>query len=197
MVAGLGWQIDLFGVVHTRLSPEDLLASDYRFGFPVSFRYGPWHAKVGYEHTSAHVGDEGIRNGGLPVSSFAKDEIVVGVGRWFEDCIRVYGQTGYAFFQDLPDETVDRWRFDVGFEAYDRRPTGFCGTPFIAFNADFRGEQGYNGNLTFQAGWLWRNPEQRLADWRVFAEYYTGRSPYGQFLYNRERFAGVGIAVDY
>ena len=55
------YQLDLFGVVLTRLSPNDLLAEDYRFGVPITARWGPWHGKVGYEHTSAHLGDEYIR----------------------------------------------------------------------------------------------------------------------------------------
>jgi hypothetical protein len=83
------WQVDLFGVAHTRLSPEDLVAADYRFGFPLSVRRGAWHAKLAYEHTSAHVGDEGMLNGGLPAISFAKDEIVAGLGRWFGEYFRV------------------------------------------------------------------------------------------------------------
>jgi hypothetical protein len=191
-------QLDLFGVVHTRLSPDDLIVADYRFGFPVTFRHGPWHAKIAYEHTSAHVGDEGIQNGRIPINKHTtKDEVVFGLGRWFEDCLRLYGQSSYAFYQNLPDDSLGRWRFDIGFELYNRQPTGFWGTPFVALNADFRGDQKYNGNLNVQAGWLWRNPEQRLAMWRTFIEYYNGRSPYGQLQFTRERFLGAGVAADY
>lgn len=194
--SSLALQFDIFAVVHTRLSPDDLIANDYRFGVPISFQRGPWHGKLGYEHTSAHLGDEGLINGNLPLSRFVKDEIVFGLGRWHEDWLRIYGQVGYAFYQELPD-TDDRFRFDAGFELYRRGPTGWQGTPFIAGNVDFRPESGYDPNLNVQAGWLWRNPQLRLAQFRVFAEYYTGRSVFGQLSNNRENYGGIGIAADY
>ncbi|MGL6095146.1 MAG: DUF1207 domain-containing protein, partial [Fimbriiglobus sp.] len=125
------YQLDLFGVVHTRLSPDDVMLADYRFGFPVSFERGPWSGKIGYEHTSAHLGDEGIAFGGYRMTRYAKDELVIGVSRWFEDCVRVYGVFGHAFYQDLP-KAYDRNRYQVGFEAYLREPTGWQGTPYAA-----------------------------------------------------------------
>ena len=42
-----------------RISQYDfMIAQDFRAGFPITFAYGPWHAKIGYEHTSTHLGDE-------------------------------------------------------------------------------------------------------------------------------------------
>jgi hypothetical protein len=199
----LAMQFDFAAVVLTRLAPEEVIASDYRFGLPLTFARGPWHAKLAYEHTSAHLGDEFIRNAVLrtglfpPIPSWAKDEVVVGLGRWFADRVRVYGQISYAFFQDLPVEPQGPWRFDVGFEWFHPQPTGWQGTPFVAFNLDSRGDQGYNPNVNVQAGWLWRNPYQRLANVRLFAQYYNGRSPYGQFYQERENFYAVGLSGDY
>lgn len=193
-------QLDIFGLVLTRLSPDDLIAADYRFGFPVSFKWGWWQAKVAYEHTSAHLGDEFIRQFGTPIPSFAKDELVVGLGRFVGDNLRVYGHAGYAFNFQVPgvaDTTDKRWRFDAGAEWFLRCPTGWAGTPFAAANVEWRGDQNYDPNYTVQAGWFWRNPTQRLGTLRVFAEYYNGRSPYGQFLQNRETFTSVGFGFDY
>lgn len=190
-------QFDLFGVVFTRLSPDDLIAADYRFGFPVTFSRGEWHGKIGYEHTSAHLGDEGMLFGGLQRTRYAKDEFVLGLGRWFHDCLRVYGQYSYAGYQDLPQQ-FSRNRYDAGFELYDRRPTGWCGTPFAAVHWNASGETNHTPNTNIQLGWLWRNPELRLAQLRLFGEYYNGNSPYGQlFAGPREQFFGFGLAGDY
>jgi hypothetical protein len=195
----VAYQFDLFGVVHTRLTPEDLIAADYRFGVPLTARWGPWHAKLAYEHTSAHLGDEFLRN--FPqarIPGWAKDEVVVGVGRYFADQLRVYGQIGYAFFFDLPQPHGDsRWRFDYGAEWADLRPCGWTGTPFAAVHVFHRGDQDYTANFTAQVGWLWRNPFQRLATVRLFAEYYSGRSPFGQFDRTKENFYAVGLSCDY
>jgi hypothetical protein len=193
-------QVDMFGVVLTRLSPDDLMLADYRFGAPVTWRWGWWHGKVGYEHTSAHLGDELIRATGRPILSWSKDEVVVGVGRYLGECLRVYGHYGYAFSMGLPfleNSTRTRSRFDVGAEYFLREPTGYAGTPFAAMNLEWRGDMGFTPNWTFQAGWMWRNPFQREAVFRVFAEYYTGKSPYGHLFREKEDFYSIGIAYDY
>lgn len=193
-------QLDIFGLVLTRLSPDDLIAADYRFGFPVTFRWGWWQGKVAYEHTSAHLGDELIRASGLVTQSFAKDELVLGVGRFLYDNLRVYGHVGYAFSFQVPgveDTSRNKTRYDVGAEWFLRCPTGWQGTPFVAANVEWRGDQNYDPNYTVQAGWFWRNPTQRLGTFRLFAEHYSGRSPYGQFLANREQFTSFGFGFDY
>ena len=196
----VAYQLDIFGVVHTRLTPEDLDAADYRFGVPLTARWGAWHGKLAYEHTSAHLGDEFLRrNPGTPVLAFARDEVVLGVGRWVRDRLRVYGQLGYAFFSDLPFGTPDdaKWRFDTGFEVYCPAPTGLSGQPFFAAHLNSLGYASYNPNVNVQAGWMWRNPYQRLSNVRLYGEYYNGRSPYGQFYQTREEFYSVGWSCDY
>jgi Protein of unknown function (DUF1207) len=193
-------QWDIFGLVISRLSPDDLIATDYRFGFPLTWRWGWWQGKVAYEHTSAHLGDELIRASGRPVLSWAKDELVIGVGRFIYDDLRVYGHFGYAFTMGLPyleNSTRTRSRFDVGAEWFNRCPTGWAGSPFAAVNLEWRGDQGFVPNWTFQAGWLWRNPFMREGMIRVFAEHYRGQSPYGHFFRERERYSSVGFGFDY
>jgi hypothetical protein len=194
------YQLDLFGVVHSRLTPEELVAADYRFGVPLSARRGPWQFKLAYEHTSSHLGDEFIdlqRPNRIP--GFARDEVVFGVGRRLAERLRLYGQVAYAFFIDYPFASTDdfRWRFDAGFEWYCPEPTGWKGTPFVAFNLDSRGDAAFQPGVAAQAGWLWRNPYQRLANIRLFAEYTNSRSPYGQFYLDREDFYAVGLSCDY
>ena len=190
------FQIDFFGVVHSRLSPEDLMASDYRFGVPLTFHWADFHGKISFEHTSAHLGDEYQRNTRVLPYNFSKDEAVLGVGHYFlERSLRVYGQVSYAFFQDVVNDP-NRYRYDLGFQ-YIAPGGGSVGSPFIAAHVDYQGLQKFQANYNAQAGWIWRNPTQRLSNVRVFAEYYKGRSPYGQFLFNREDFYGVGLSCDF
>lgn len=199
--ADFATQLDIWGVVHTRLTPEDVIFADYRFGLPVTWRWGWWQGKVGYEHTSAHLGDRLIRaTPGLPIPSFAKDEVVIGLGRFIEDNLRVYGELGYAFQFVVPGveaSTRTRTRFDVGGEWFWRQPTGWAGTPFTAANLEWRGDQGFTPNLTLQAGWLWRDPFRRLGQVRLYAEHYRGTSPYGQNFAVREHATSIALAFDY
>jgi hypothetical protein len=196
--SGLRLQLDMFGLVASRISSYDyLVTTDYRAGLPLTFACGPWHGKIGYEHTSTHLGDETLERTGRRPFDYIKDELVVGVGRWLcDDSLRVYGMAGWAFFLDVPG-TSDPFRFDLGFEWYKRRATGARGQPFAAGNVEFNGAVGYNPALSLQAGWQWRNPDRRLSQLRVFGQYYAGRSPYGMFFQDRESWFGVGVALDY
>ncbi len=192
------WQFDAFAVVYSRFSEYDyFVASDYRVGLPVTFSCGPWHGKIGYEHTSTHLGDETIARTGRTPFDYIKDELVMGLGRYFWDQqFRVYGQAAWAFYQQVPGDPSP-WRFDLGSEWVRRRATGCCGQPFMAGNLDFNGAVDYSPSLSLQAGWLWRDPSRRLAQARVFAQYFTGYSLYGQFFRTREEWFGGGFAVDY
>ena len=62
---------------------------------------------------------------------------------------------------------------------------------------DFDGAVDYNASASIQAGWMWRDPARRLSQFRVFGQYYTGYSPYGQFYDTREDWFGFGLAMDY
>lgn len=191
-------QLDFFAVVGSRFSAYDyLIASDYRAGLPITWTCGPWHGKFGYEHTSTHMGDDlMVLNDRQPIPS-VKDELVLGLGRWFWNQLRVYSEFGYAFYLNTDNPDTDPVRFALGAEWRTRNATGFWGRPFGAVNLAFPGDQNYKLNLTVQAGWMWRQPAQRLANLRVFGEYYTGRAPFGQLYHETNQFFGIGLAVDY
>lgn len=197
-------QLDVFGVALGRFEGARLGVADFRGGVPLTFRRGDWFAKLAYEHTSSYLGDGlGTAFVPFPRPRYQKDEVVVGLGRWFgEDQVRVYGQAAYAFgftVDGLLDRSDDRrGRYTAGVEWF---PLGLCnglqGQPFLAVHADFRGETDYDAETVVQGGWLWRNPLQRLASVRVFAEYHSGPSVYGQFYQTRENYFGIGLAGDY
>jgi hypothetical protein len=191
-------QLDFFGLVGSRFSQYDyLITLDYRAGLPITWACGSWHGKIGYEHTSTHLGDDVmVLTGRQPIPS-VKDELVVGLGRWFWNQLRVYGEFGYAFFLSSATPNADPVRFAVGAEWRTREATGFLGKPFAAVHLAFPGDQHYATNLTVQAGWMWRQPAQRLANFRIFGEYYTGRAPFGQLFQVPNQFFGLGLALDY
>ena len=209
--ADLRYQLDMFGVVQTRLGSNDLQAADYRFGIPITWQRGWWQGKIGYEHTSAHLGDKFLIRTGRAVAFYAKDELVIGLGRIFNDQLRVYANIAYAFSNQLPDfngpviggrygnldsTTASASRADIGFEWFDRRATGFAGTPFVAADLEVRGDQS-GPNFRAQAGWLFRNPTQRMGNARFFVEYYSGYTPYGQLYLDKETNFAAGFGFDY
>lgn len=190
------YQLDGFAVHFSRWSEAQFsVAGDYRYGFPITFRHECWEGKVGYEHTSTHVGDDLIRKQGRYRNPYVRDEIVLALAyRWCEQ-LRIYGECAYAFSMSSPVPS-SRERFAGGAEWSRPCATGWKGQPFAAFDLDLRPEQDYTANLTLQLGWQWI-PELGRPSARVALEYYRGNSPFGQLLLEREQWLGVGFYVDF
>ncbi len=190
------FEVDFFGVHFSRWSERHLaIAGDYRFGFPVTFRSGPWQGKVGYEHTSTHLGDDFIEISGQRKVQYVRDELVLGLAyRWWNQ-LRVYGELGIAVYLGSVYERSPE-RFNWGIEWSRQEPTGWKGQPFAAFDMDLRPEQNYDPNMSLQLGWQWIPVNQRTSG-RLALQLYDGRSPYGQFITAREQWYGIGVFIDF
>ena len=91
-----GVQFDVMAVVFTRFNDRRLLtAADYRVGAPLTYAKGPWQAKLAYEHTSTHLGDEYIEVFGRRQAPHVRDEIVLGLAHLFGQSVRIYGRRGF------------------------------------------------------------------------------------------------------
>jgi len=195
----LAVQIDGFAVVHARFSEFDFAVTDnFRAGLPITVRYKNWQAKFAYEHISTHLGDETKEIFNLRRTEFIKDDAVFGLSYVAANQLRLYGQVGYAFRMFVQDPNASRLRYDVGGEWFNRGNSGPLGQPFAAVNVNFDGaKSNFSPTLSAQVGWMWRKIDRRLGTGRIYAEYYNGRSPYGQFAMNREEFAALGLSLDY
>jgi hypothetical protein len=190
-------QLDFFAVVFSRwANARESVGVDYRFGFPVTFAWGPLSGKVGFEHTSTHLGDEFIDLTGRRHQDSQRNEIAMGLAYQYSDAVRVYAQSGYAFVvtNPTPNRTPDRW--DVGLEWNQRCATGLAGNPFAAVDLEFRGDENYHANFSAQAGWQWRGYDRGPAA-RLALEYYNGQSPFGQFIAERESWLGVILSFGF
>jgi hypothetical protein len=192
-----GFQLDVDAAAFPRLdlrNNNDLVATDFRGGFPLTFGYGPWEAKLGYYHVSSHLGDEFlIRHPGFPRINYVRDEVVLGVAYRIRPSLRLYSEAAYAF---NTDGGAQPWHFQFGAECSELGPTGFRGSPFIAVNGHIREEVNWGGSLTAQAGWQWRGdgPGHLL---RVGVNYFNGITEQYSFLNEHEQFVGVGTWYDY
>jgi hypothetical protein len=189
-------QVDMFAVVFPRLLDADLLATvDCRFGVPVTLAMGPWQAKLAYEHTSTHLVDELINLTGRPSVPSVRDEMVFGIARRFGKDLRLYGQIGFPL-SAIADDVEDAMRYDWGAEWSRRADVPWHGRPFVAFDMDLRAEQRSAANVTVQAGWhwpaLWTGHSLRMA-----YEFYSGRSPYGQFFREPELWNAFSMYFDW
>lgn len=193
-----GIQFDAFAVAYTRFAGFGTAnAMDYRFGFPITFASGPWEGKIGYEHTSSHLGDDFIALSRRFKKGNIRDELVFAVGHRWGDRWRVYGEMGTNFNVKTPDN-INRnpFRFNFGVEWSPQFHTGIGGKPYAAVDLFWLGTQDFHTNLTVQVGWQWRTlPRGRST--RLVLEYYNGMSRYGQFFLDREEWIGFGWVLDF
>jgi len=191
-----GMQIDFFAVVLSRWSRSSHhVTSDYRFGIPVTFAWGNWQAKVAYEHTSSHLGDDYILNKGKFQVPNVHDEVAFGLAYRFFDALRVYGIYGVPI-RAYNLRGTKAQHFDWGVEWSRQVTTSIYGQPFAAFDMEFKEEQDFAANTTAQIGWQWQAMDTGRS-LRLALEYFTGKSTYGQFFHDRERWLSLGVYVDF
>jgi len=193
-----GWQLDVYGAAIARLDFEehqDLDSTDYVFGFPLTYGVGNSQFKFGYAHLSSHLGDErAIREPGALDDrvNYVRDSLVLGASHYPVPSMRFYGEAGWAFHRG---GGAKPWEFQFGQELSEPGPTGLSGSPFFAINGRLREELGYVGDLTTQAGWMWRGIDGKVA--RIGAHYYAGRSSQFQFYDEYEEQIGMGLWYDF
>ncbi|MBN2578169.1 MAG: DUF1207 domain-containing protein [Pirellulales bacterium] len=193
-----GWQLDIEGAAFPRLSlapatDRDLVATDFRFGIPLTVRQGPWEAKFSYYHLSSHLGDEYmVHYHTFDRINYVRDSLVLGVGLFPNPNLRLYAEADYAF---NVDGGAEPWAFQFGAEFSPIYPTRLGGAPFVAVNGHLRQENDFGGNVCFETGWQWRGRSGHLT--RFGFMYFNGMSEQTQFYDRFEEQIGLGLWYDY
>src|SRR6056297_50921 len=191
-----GTQIDVEGSANLRLIPDeemDLRSVDFRAGVPVSFGFGRLHTRMGYYHLSSHLGDEFLlRRPNFPRLNFSRDVLFTGAGYWLTPQTRIYGEAGWAFYNDIREE----WEFMFGLERAPRFGTGIRGGLFYSLHVHLREEVDYAGHFNGQLGWAWRRDE-RSGLLRMGINYANGKSPQFSFFRRHEQQVGFGMWYDF
>jgi len=192
----VGWQLGIEGAGLVRLDQDennDVMASDFRFGIPVTWGNAFYQVKFGYYHLSSHLGDEFLlKNPGFPRLNFSRDVLLLGISLSPRELWRVYGEAGYAFYSDISES----WEFQFGIDYAPNGATGPRGKPFAAINGHLREEVDFGGNVVLQAGWAWRGSASS-GMLRTGVEYYNGKNDQFSFFNDSEQKVGFGIWYDY
>jgi len=190
-----GWQLDVEGAAFPRVTLWDeryLVSSDFRGGFPLTFRRGPVEAKLSFYHLSSHLGDQYMLGSWLLPIEYSRDALVLGLGLRPMESLRLYAEADWAFHTT---GFSDPWQFQFGAELSPAEPTGLGGSPFVALNGRIRQDVDYGGNVTVQAGWQWRGTAGQLLRGGFY--YFNGKSDQGQFFREHEALTGMGIWYDF
>ncbi len=193
-----GFQLDVEGAAFVRLMVDeerDVNAVDFRAGVPLTYREGPFQAKIGYYHISSHLGDEFlIKNPGFDRLNYVRDAVVAGVGYFPHPWIRTYFEVGWAVI--FTSGGAKPWEVQTGFEVDSRRPTGLRGEPYFAMNIHLREEVNWGGSLNVLAGWQWRGHKSDHV-FRVGLQFYNGKNAQYSLLQDNQQLVGLGIRYDF
>jgi hypothetical protein len=194
--SGVVVQIDLEGATFLRLDLDDrrdLISSEFKYGTHLFIGLDGVVFRLGYQHLSAHLGDEALRSHpDRRPNGYSRDTFLAGVSFHAGGGLRLYGQVGFAPVVEGPAEP---WEIDLGVE-WSIPAEELSGRPFAAVHSHLRQENEFVGNFTAQAGWHWRTSVTG-STFRVGVHFHHGPSTQYQFYEVIEQQLGLGTWFDF
>jgi len=192
-----GLQIDVEGGTFLRVLPNegnDLQSIDFRAGIPLTWREGPFQAKVAAYHVESHVGDDYLaKHPGFVSNKYDRTAIVFGVGYFVFDSLRLYTEVGWGISGAGGDKPFE-WQ--SGLEWSSPHATGLRGSPYFAANVHLREATYGSGSVNVLAGWQWRRSQSEHL-FRVGLQYFGGKNNQYSFLQDNQQLFGFGVRYDY
>jgi len=192
-----GWQLDFEGAAFPRIDVEhelDVLATDFRYGVPITWGMGGFRTKLAFYHISSHLGDEFmLRYPDYPRINYVRDGLAWGVSYYLAGDVRLYAEAGWAYHKD---GGAKPWELQFGVDYSPAEPVlSPRGAPFVAINAHLREELDFGGNVVVQTGWQWRGGSGQLV--RLGMQYFSGKSEQFEFYRQTEDKLGLGLWYDF
>lgn len=195
LTAGVFAQFDL------GTSSYDMLNADYVVGFPLTIRKGWFSTRLRVYHQSSHLGDEYLLR--EPPDRQDRENLTFEAVEWLLSAdggpLRFYGG-GEVLFHREPEE-LGRYVAHGGAEFRPEPrilPLGSLGGfRFVgALDVKSSEEQDWEPAISARGGLEYDRAggtDATARRWGIFAEFYTGPSPYGQFFREKVRLMGVGV----
>jgi hypothetical protein len=195
ITAGVFAQFDL------GTSSYDLLNADYVVGFPLTIRRGWFSTRLRIYHQSSHLGDEYLLR--EPPDRQDRENLSFEALEWLVSAdggpLRIYGG-GELLFHREPED-LGRYVAHGGVEfrpAPRIIPMGSLGGFRFVGGLDVKSieEQDWEPAISARGGLEYDRAggtDVTARRWGIFAEFYTGPSPYGQFFREKVRLVGVGV----
>lgn len=193
--AGDGLQIGIFAAVQSQFAVEQssypLVNTDYRVGFPLTYRSGDFSARARLFHQSSHLGDEFILQGRSPQRVNLSVEVIDLLLAWDIGNWRPYIGGGYLFHVD-PD-TLNKGAFQAGVDYIGTRPALWGGR--LVGGVDYRAfdENDWRAGISAKVGLEFGRPLPNRRGLAVLLEAYDGPAPYGQFYRDVVTYYGVAL----
>ena len=192
----LGIEMGIFSRFFMEAKQKDLVNSDFRIGFPLSIRSGPWESRLTLRHVSSHLGDDYVVRffqasvaGGFGQTS--KDGVEGLLARRLGESVRLYvgGDVNFHTNQRMSRAGVrggGEWDPVLAGEA-----DGWW--PFLAGDVEYAS---FSERLaaTLVGGLAFRVNGRHF---RLEARARLGTTPMGHFRETDETFYGLGFVLDF
>ncbi len=198
---GEGIQVGLAANVYAQFDLDtpsnDLVNADYVVGLPVTMRRGPVSCRLRVYHQSSHLGDEFLLHTTIQRVNLSYES---GEGILSVDLgpARVYGGGEYLFARD--PGSLKPGVLHGGAEVRQgagRSPTRSHAPIRVVLALDAKSAEETHWGMAWSArgGFEVGRPAggDRSRIWRLLGEYYSGPSPYGQFLHENITYYGAGL----
>jgi hypothetical protein len=187
----VGFQAGVFSVFDLEASSSDLVNTDFLVGLTASYHFGDFTSILRFYHQSSHLGDEYLlRTQVNRVNlSFEVLDVLVSYERW--QWLRLYGGGGVLVHRE---PALDRGILQAGIELHSPRAYvgGFL-RPIAGADFQFRQESDWKQDVSIRSGVQIEHPFLRRTQMQILAEFYSGRSPNGQFYDRRIETIGIGL----
>ena len=178
----------------------DLVNADYVVGLPITMRKGWFSTRLRIYHQSSHLGDEYLLR--EPPDRQDREDLSFEALEWLLSSdagpLRLYGG-GEMLFRREPED-LERFvaHGGVEFRPLPRvLPLGSLGgfRFLAALDVKSSEEHDWEPAISTRAGLEYdrAGADVTARRWGIFAEFYTGPSPYGQFFREKVRLIGVGV----
>jgi hypothetical protein len=154
--------------------------------------HGPWRARFGVRHLSAHLGDELVLRTGRQRIDYTREDAFVGVA-WVMSPLTVYVDGGYAPERNLPTQRPLVAQAGAQFERW--RAWGPVGW-YAAVDGKAFEEDDFEPALAAELGLSLPLPGTG-AVWRLAVEGYAGRAILGEFSRLEEDWVALSLGVDF
>ena len=178
----------------------DLVNADYVVGLPITMRKGWFSTRLRIYHQSSHLGDEYLLR--EPPDRQDREDLSFEALEWLLSAdagpLRLYGG-GEMLFRREPED-LERFVAHGGAEFRPLArvlPLGSLGgfRFLAALDVKSSEEHDWEPAISTRAGLEYdrAGADVTARRWGIFAEFYTGPSPYGQFFREKVRLIGVGV----
>lgn len=186
-----GLQAGVFSVFDLEASSSDLVNSDFLVGLTATHHLGDFTTMLRIYHQSSHLGDEFLLRNRVNRINLSFEVLDLLLAYEPLQWLRIYGGGGVMIHRE---PALDRGILQAGLEI--ESPVALAGgyvRPVFGSDFQFREESDWREDISVRAGAQIEHPFLRRTRFQILAEFYSGRSPNGQFYDRRIETIGIGV----